>query len=80
MSKENSKNLDKETQPVQEPEKNEKQDIELNIQDLQNLKDIIDVASSRGAFKPKEMLAVGHVYTKLENFLEAVANQAQKGE
>ena len=37
------------------------------------MKSIIDVASSRGAFKPNEMAAVGTVYNKLETFLNAVA-------
>lgn len=56
------------------------QNVELNIQDLQNLKEIIDVASARGAFRPKEMMAVGSVYNKLENFLMAVAAQQKQGE
>lgn len=49
---------------------------ELTIQDLQGIKTIIDVASSRGAFKPNEMLSVGTVYGKLESFLNAVAKNA----
>ena len=54
---------------------------DLSVQDLQGLKTIIDVASSRGAFKPNEMMSVGQVYGKLEAFLSAVqqqANQAQQ--
>lgn len=51
---------------------------DLNINDLNALKQIIDVASSRGAFKPgTEMVAVGQVYEKLSSFLEAVAKQAE---
>lgn len=70
-----------ETQEKAETEKTtDQQNIELTVQDLQNLKDIIDVASTRGAFRPKEMMAVGHVYTKLENFLEAISNQQKQGE
>lgn len=53
------------------------QNIELTVNDLGALKQIIDVASSRGAFKPNEMTAVGSIYTKLENFLNAVASQQQ---
>ena len=34
---------------------------ELSLQDLVAVKSIIDVASSRGAFKPNEMIAVGSV-------------------
>jgi hypothetical protein len=48
---------------------------DLTVQDLQALKSIIEVASSRGSFKPNEMIAVGQVYNKLEAFLEAVAAQ-----
>jgi hypothetical protein len=47
----------------------------LTVQDLQALKAIIDVASSRGAFKPNEMVAVGQTYTKLEQFLVTVTSK-----
>ena len=56
-------------QPQQE------QGPDLTVQDLNALKSIIDVASSRGAFKPNEMMTVGQVYTKLEQFLAAVSQQ-----
>ena len=49
---------------------------ELTITDLNALKQIIDVASQRGAFKPNEMMTVGSTYNKLETFLSAVAAQA----
>lgn len=48
---------------------------ELTINDLNALKQIIDVASQRGAFKPSEMMTVGSTYNKLETFLSAVAAQ-----
>ena len=48
---------------------------DLTVQDLQSLKTIIDVASQRGAFKPSEMMTVGQTYGKLEQFLNAVAQQ-----
>ena len=48
---------------------------ELTITDLNALKQIIDVASQRGAFKPNEMMTVGSTYNKLETFLSAVAVQ-----
>ena len=35
---------------------------ELTVQDLNAIKQIIDVASSRGAFKPNEMTVVGQTY------------------
>ena len=48
-------------------------DNDLNISDLSAMKQIIDIASSRGAFKAGEMEAVGKVYNKLSNFLAQVA-------
>lgn len=50
---------------------------DLSINDLAAMKSIIDIASSRGAFKPNEMVAVGNTYTKLTAFLDAVAKQAE---
>ena len=46
---------------------------ELTVQDLQNLRAIIDVASQRGAFRAAEMAAVGSAFNKLNDFLNAVA-------
>lgn len=48
---------------------------ELTIQDLGNLRAIIDVASQRGAFRAVEMQAVGTAFNKLNDFLNAVAPQ-----
>ena len=53
---------------------------ELTVQDLQSIKSIIDVASQRGSFKPNEMMTVGTVYSKLEAFLGAVAEQQQQSQ
>ena len=53
---------------------------ELTVQDLASIKQIIDVASQRGAFKPNEMMTVGSIYTKLESFLNAVQKQQQKND
>ena len=52
---------------------------ELNLNDLNAMKIIIDIASSRGAFKPNEMSVVGQTYNKLTAFLDQVAKQAEKG-
>jgi len=52
---------------------------DLTVNDLQALKSIIDVASQRGAFKPNEMVTVGQVYNKLEQFLGAVAQAQPQG-
>jgi len=71
------------TDTVQQPEAQEAQEApaanstDLTINDLQSLKVIIDIASSRGAFKPNEMVAVGQTYTKLSTFLETIAAQQQ---
>lgn len=79
--KEDSTNVqENQTQQSAVGEQENNSSVELNVQDLQNLKEIIDVASTRGAFRPKEMMAVGAVYTKLENFLMAVAAQQKQGE
>lgn len=51
------------------------QGAELTVQDLAAIKQIIDVASSRGAFKPNEMAVVGTTYGKLEAFLAVVQAQ-----
>lgn len=57
--------------PAQEPA------AELNINDLNAMKVIIDIASSRGVFKPNEMAVVGQTYNKLTSFLDQVAKQAE---
>lgn len=54
--------------PAQEP-------ADLTINDLSNIRQIIDLASSRGAFRPAEMIAVGTVYNKLSNFLNSIPKQ-----
>ncbi len=61
----------------QAPEQAKADPNELTINDLNAMKVIIDIASSRGAFKPAEMTVVGQTYTKLSAFLEQVAKQAE---
>jgi hypothetical protein len=46
---------------------------ELNINDLQNIRAIIDTASRRGAFGANELSSVGSVFDRLNTFLNAVA-------
>jgi len=53
---------------------------EITIADLGLLKNIIDLASTRGAFRAAEMSEIGAVYDKLTNFLEAVVAQAKAQE
>ena len=45
----------------------------LSIGDLKGLASIIDVASTRGAFKAAELGGVGLLYNKLQAFLAKVA-------
>jgi hypothetical protein len=48
---------------------------DLNISDLVALKNIIEVASQRGAFKATELEAVGKTFNKLNAFLETVSKK-----
>ncbi len=53
---------------------------ELTVNDLAALKQIIDVASQRGTFKPNEMVTVGQTYAKLEAFLAEIQAAQQAAE
>jgi hypothetical protein len=53
---------------------------QITIADLDTLKNIIDLASTRGAFRAAEMKEIGEVYNKLTSFLEAVVAQAKEQE
>jgi len=48
---------------------------DLNVSDLVALKNIIEEATTRGAFKATELEAVGKTFNKLNTFLEAVAKK-----
>lgn len=50
---------------------------DLNVADLKNISLIIDLASSRGAFRANEMATVGMVYNKLQSFLTKIAPPAE---
>jgi len=50
---------------------------DLNISDLNTVKSIIDIATTRGAFKANELEAVGKTYNKLSAFLDHVSKQSQ---
>jgi hypothetical protein len=52
----------------------------ITVADLNLLKNIIDLASTRGAFQANEMTQIGTVYDKLAVFLEAVIAQASAQE
>jgi len=61
--------------PERDPEPVEQATEDLNINDLNALKQIIEVTNSRGSYKASEMEAVGKVYNKLSRFLD----QSSKG-
>jgi len=72
--------MTEETNPQQPAEAAPQQESnDLTISDLSAMKTIIDIASSRGAFKPNEMVAVGQTYNKLSAFLDTVAKTAKQG-
>lgn len=48
---------------------------DLNISDLVALKNIIEVATQRGAFKAVELEAVGKTFNRLSTFLESVSKK-----
>jgi hypothetical protein len=72
MTEENK--VEQPSEPTPHQESND-----LTISDLSAMKTIIDIASSRGAFKPNEMVAVGQTYNKLSAFLDTVAKTAKPG-
>lgn len=51
------------------------QGADLNISDLAALRNIIEVATQRGAFKAAELEAVGKTFNKLNTFLESVSKK-----
>ena len=50
---------------------------QITINDIAQIKDMIDLACSRGAYRGSEVRAVGEVYEKITAFLDAVIAQAQ---
>jgi hypothetical protein len=56
---------------------NTTQPTQITIADLDTLKNIVDLASSRGAFRGAELTQVGVIYDKLTAFLNGVIAQAQ---
>lgn len=73
MSEEQTSVVDESLQSESPTESN--QSIELTVNDLSAIRQVIDIAQTRGAFKANEMVAVGTVYTKLDTFLNTVAAQ-----
>jgi hypothetical protein len=71
--------MTEETKVEQPAEAAPQESNDLTINDLNAMRTIIDIASSRGAFKPNEMVAVGQTYNKLSAFLDTVAKQPKQG-
>lgn len=55
----------------------ENENIQITIADLALLKNLVDVACTRGAFKAEEMSTVGQVYDKLTAFLTQIVEQTK---
>lgn len=53
------------------------QPTQITIADLDTLKNIVDLASSRGAFRGAELTQVGAIYDKLSAFLGEIVALAQ---
>lgn len=53
---------------------------QITIADLDTIKNIIDLACTRGAFRGAELTQVGVVYDKLSAFLQTVIEQAKAQE
>jgi hypothetical protein len=53
------------------------QGLLVTLADLDLIRQIIDLAASRGAFKGPELSDVGRVYNKLSAFLDLATAQAQ---
>ena len=56
------------------------ENTQITIADLDTIKNIIDLACTRGAFRGGEISQVGAVYDKLTVFLTAVIEQAKAQE
>jgi len=56
---------------------NTTEQTQITIADLDLLRSIVDLASSRGAFRGAELKQVGEVYEKLTSFLETIVAQAK---
>lgn len=53
---------------------------QITIADLDTIKNVIDLACTRGAFRGTEISQVGAVFDKLTTFLNAVIEQAKAQE
>ena len=72
VTKESKTAESKTAQPAKQADASEVDPNALSIGDLKNLTTIIEVASSRGAFRANEMASIGLMYNKLQGFVTKV--------
>lgn len=53
---------------------------QITVADLAVIKNLIELASNRGAFKAEELSSVGRVYDKLNLFLTKLVKEAEEAE
>ena len=70
MAKKETKQVET-VQQATVPTAQQEQQPSLNLQDLILVAQIIQICSSRGAFKADELANVGNLYTKLVAFLQS---------
>ncbi len=63
------------TQEEVQPNSEDEQPEGINLADLATLRQVVDIATQRGAFKGGELSQVGTVYDKLNAFLTYVEEQ-----
>lgn len=51
---------------------------ELSIADIITLKQVVEVATARGAFRAQELTQVGRVYDRVNNWVQTVAPQPEE--
>ena len=69
MAKQKVKEMEEQTVETQENNVPES----ISLQDLQVLLQIVDLASSRGAFRGPELTQVGAIFDKLNSFLTFIS-------
>lgn len=74
MAKQKVKEMSEETSETPENQSGSVPES-ISLQDLQVLLQIVDLASSRGAFRGAELTQVGAIFDKLNTFLSFIAEQ-----
>ena len=66
--------------PVAEEAAGATQQPELSVNDLLQVRAVVELAVRRGSFQANELSTVGAIYDRLNNFLNAVAPPAPPAE